>query len=139
MVAGRDVLREVVDRPESWIGTAGLNRACSGGRVVGRIRPVQKRPLVAHVVNLNDRAREKLMLDAEVPMLVVTHSQPGVGRPQARRGRRRQCASEEEIGHRAYRWCLIVKRGLVELEGNHVVIDAAVGILRFVEYAVTAA
>src|SRR5215510_3407107 len=111
MVAGRDVLREVVDRPESWIGTAGLNRACSGGRVVGRNRPVQKRPLVTHVVNLNDRAREKLMLDAEVPVLVITYAQLGVGRPQARRGRRRQRAAEKEISHRACRRGLIVERG----------------------------
>src|SRR5262245_57996261 len=67
MVIGRDVLREVIDRAEPRVGPAALNRARAGGGVVGRIHAVQERPLVGHVINLEYRAREKFVLDAEVP------------------------------------------------------------------------
>src|SRR5215468_2493520 len=78
------------------------------------------------------------MLEAEIPMLVITHAQLCIGWPQARRSRRRQCASEEEISHRSNRRSLVVERSLVEFERDHVVVDTAIRIFRFIENAITA-
>src|SRR5262249_1670319 len=46
---------------------------------------------------------------------------------------------EEEISHCSNRRSLVIERSLVKLEGDHIVIDPAVRIFRFVENAVPAA
>ena len=140
MIVARERLTVHVDVPESWVRPAGLNAAGPRVRKVDWLGLLLIRAFGADVIHLQRRALEELLLNADVPALVVTHSRLQRQRvPVHGSHRRAKWRSEIEIGQGPRRHDVRSRRhAFAQAERNEVEIQAPARAFRFVKDAIAA-
>ena len=141
VIGRRNVRGDVAERAEARELPPRLHAAGRRRRDIETVVPLNVRALVADVFDVGHHGLRELLLDAEIPVLVVAHphvrvfgSQPdgGVRRPQRR--------AQIEIGQRPVgNHAAIVQRAVLQQERRHEKVHAAVRVLAFIEDAVAAA